>query len=118
MDESGPEQRGAERCACSQIDVSGLNKRRVRYLLRDISELGIGLDYSEELKIGEVIDIRFLLEGRTIAAQAEVRWCDQIKSSFSPAAFSLGLKFTNLADADREHISRYVANRASSSEAG
>ncbi|MCP4005509.1 MAG: PilZ domain-containing protein [bacterium] len=80
--------------------------------------LALGLDYSEELKIGEVIDIRFLLEGRTIAAQAEVRWCDQIKSSFSPAAFSLGLKFTNLADADREHISRYVANRASSPEAG
>jgi c-di-GMP-binding flagellar brake protein YcgR len=111
MDEPQGNQRSVERRNCPQIDVSGLNRRRVRYLLRDISENGIGLDYSESVKPGETIGIRFLLEGRTISAQAEVRWCDEIKSRSAVNAYSIGLQFTELADADREHIRRYVESK-------
>lgn len=87
--------------------MTELSGRGRGYLLRNVSEHGLRLDYEEAVKEGEVLSVRFHLNARTIRAQARVVWCEAIATKSD--AFSIGLEFVEIADSDRAHIQRYAS---------
>jgi len=81
-------------------------------ITQDISKGGIFLATLQTLPLGTKMKIEFAVEGRTIAAQAEVRWVREPDASDSIGVNpGMGLCFIEIAEADRAYIDSYVKEK-------
>ncbi len=98
----GTERRRSKRVAyfCEAV-LEGIDVARSAVRLADLSVDGVFVDTRTVLPPGVVANLRFTLNGVEIRTIAEVR--------YSMAGMGMGLRFLDLADADRQAIATYVA---------
>ncbi len=80
-------------------------------ITQDISHGGIFLGTHQTMPIGHKMHLTFILEGREIAAHAEVVWLRESETATAGIQPGMGLRFTEIAEADRKFIEDYAAQR-------
>ncbi|HOW52243.1 MAG TPA: PilZ domain-containing protein [bacterium] len=80
-------------------------------ITQDISHGGIFLGTHQTMPLGHKMQLTFILEGREIAARAEVVWVREPDMTASGIQPGMGLRFIEIAEADRKFIEDYAAQR-------
>lgn len=102
---------GAEFSVSFEVAAEGPHKFFTG-ITQDISKGGIFLSTLQTLPIGTKMRIEFAVEGRNIAAQAEVRWTREPEASDSVGVTAgMGLRFIEIAEDDRAYIDAYVKEK-------
>ncbi len=84
----------------SEAELEGLDVSRVPCRLSELGAGGAFVEARTNLPVGAQASIRFRLGESMIAAQVEVRYAFQ--------GIGMGLQFTQLSDADKQAIARFV----------
>lgn len=99
---SDGERRGAKRITYfCEAKLEGMDVAHASVRLADLSVNGAFVDTRSVLPAGAVTRLRFTIGAREISVSAEVR--------YSMPGMGMGLRFLDLAAADREVIERLVA---------
>src|SRR5207302_6749771 len=75
----------------------------------DVSQGGMRLYADESPAVGDRLELElFLPDGSEIVCRVEVMWVEELPEG-SPARFDVGVKFVEVSDADRAHLSTALA---------
>ncbi len=99
---SWPMMRAEARAAVLPVEIKGLlnwrdeRSRQVPFLVWDISVSGIGLLLSDELKVGERIQLTFG-QPLSLVINGEVKWCatQEADYDFQEPSYRCGIKVTH-----------------------
>ncbi len=84
----------------SEAELEGLDVSRVPCRLAELGAGGAFVEARTNLPVGGRASIRFQLADREVVAQVEVRYAFE--------GIGMGLQFTQVSDADKETIARFV----------
>jgi hypothetical protein len=103
------ERRRHPRISANWPAVVQTRKGRIEAEIRDISESGAFIEFTEELDLGDDFQITLKpSEDRSILVTGEKAWCGNISINGKDTYTGMGVRFVNISPADRKYISGLV----------